>query len=93
MLQAGRSDAVEPATTRHTVLLIAGMRDNRCRERLAAILSGLAGVKEAVVYLHRASATIVHDPACDPLTLTRAVAVAGYRATRAQARPRHGSLG
>jgi copper chaperone CopZ len=76
--------------TRHTVLLIAGMRDNRCRERIAAILSGLAGVKETFVNLHRASATVAHDPACDPMTLARAVAVAGYRATPAQPTPRHG---
>ena len=30
---------------RQTVLLISGMRDNRCRERIAAALESLPGVR------------------------------------------------
>ncbi len=74
------------AGTVSTTLLIAGMRDNQCREHVAAILSRLAGVREAAVNLHRARATVVHDPACEPASLARAVVQAGYAATIARVR-------
>lgn len=48
----------------HTVLLIAGMRGNVCRERMAVALQAVPGVRSVDVSLYRARATIVHDPKC-----------------------------
>lgn len=69
-----------PGTTR-TVLLIAGMRGNRCREQIACALESVAGVKEADVNLYRARATITHGPLCESADLIRAVRQTGYGAS------------
>lgn len=66
--------------TKVTVLLIRGMRNNDCRERIAATLEGVAGVKEADVNLHRGCAVIMHEAGCQPDDLIEAVARAGYEA-------------
>lgn len=63
-----------------TVLLIAGMRDNRCREIVMRALEIIEGVREVDVNMFRARATVAHDAACDPTELVRAVARAGYGA-------------
>ena len=65
---------------RQTVLLISGMRDNRCRERIAAALESLPGVREVELNLYRARAVIIHDARSTPLLLMAAVERAGYGA-------------
>lgn len=67
--------------TLRTVLLIAGMRDNACRERLSEVLSGVEGVEEVHVSLLRAIAVVHHHPSCETGALVDAVAHAGYSAT------------
>jgi copper chaperone CopZ len=64
-----------------TVLVIVGMRDNGCRERIADALGRVDGVEDVTVSLIRCSATVIHDGACDPAALARAVRQAGYEAT------------
>lgn len=71
---------IPPGTTR-TVLLIAGMRGNHCRERIVAALESAAGVKSVDVNLYRARATILHDPSYAVAELIRAVLGAGYSAS------------
>lgn len=61
-----------------TLLVILGMRSNHCREKLAAALEAVPGVKETHVSLHRANAQIVHEPGCDPAALVAAVERAGF---------------
>jgi copper chaperone CopZ len=68
-----------------TMLLISGMRDNRCRERIAALLESLPGVREAEVSLYRAFATVAHEPLCSADDFVRAVMAAGYGAVLAPA--------
>jgi cation transport ATPase len=63
------------------VLLIMGMRDNACRERIAAALEAVAGVVDVDVNLHRARAAIVHEAHCAPAELVRSVIQAGYAVT------------
>lgn len=65
-----------------TVLLISGMRDSVCRERVVNALESVGGVREVLVSLFRARATIVHEAACDPADLVRAVVRRGYGASR-----------
>lgn len=69
-----------PGTTK-TVLLIAGMRENCCRQKIVLALESIAGVKGVDVNLYRARATITHDPLCDSAELIRAVLEAGYGAS------------
>jgi copper chaperone CopZ len=64
-----------------TVLAIAGMRSNACRERVVEVLEQVEGVRDVDVSLIRARATVLHDLACDPAELMRAVAEAGYVAS------------
>jgi copper chaperone CopZ len=66
---------------RQTVLLISGMRGNVCRERIAAALQAVRGVRSVDVSLYRARATIVHDRTCDRSALFRATLNTGYNAS------------
>lgn len=68
-----------PGATR-TVLLLVGMRDHRCRERIVAALASVAGVREVDVNLYRALAIITHDSLCGAAALVRAVLGTGYGA-------------
>jgi len=76
-LDAGNATAA-PST--RTVLLISGMRENSCRERVARLLETVAGVREVSVNLFRARATVMHEAGCDLGTLVRAVELAGCSA-------------
>src|SRR5262249_12564937 len=69
-----------PVTTR-TVLTIMGMRDNACRERIAEVLEAVPGVRDVDVNLHRARATVLHEPPCTLEALLGAVVRAGYGAS------------
>jgi copper chaperone CopZ len=66
---------------RSTVLLIAGMQGNRCRERISAALEAVPGVQSVDVNLYRAQATITHKPSCERSELFRATLNAGYNAS------------
>ncbi len=79
-----------PEGTR-TLLLITGMKDNACRERVAGALERVRGVREVVVNLFRASASIHHEPSCAAGNLVRAVTEAGYGATLAGRAPPRGA--
>lgn len=63
------------------VLLLVGMRDNSCRERVLEALRGVAGVKEAHVSLIRAQAVVLCEPPCSESALVEAVSAEGYGAT------------
>jgi copper chaperone CopZ len=63
-----------------TVLMIIGMRDNACRERLLEALRRVSGVREIRVSLMRARATIVHQPPCEAAELVWTVVSAGFGA-------------
>ncbi|GEM_PF-2031549 len=65
-----------------TELLISGMRDNACRERVAEALRRVEGVVDVSVSLLRARAIVLHTASCDKEWLVRAVGNAGYQATR-----------
>lgn len=67
-----------------SVLLITGMLNNRDRERVADALERVAGVLQVDVSLHRAEATVLHNPARIAAGLAPAVAGAGYHATIVQ---------
>ena len=69
-----------------TVLLITGMRENTCRERVVRALRRVGGVKDASVSLLRANAVVTYVPPCRPELLIEAVARAGYAAA-AQEKP------
>lgn len=79
--EVGKGEYVLPSGITKTVLLIAGMRGNRCREKIAAALESVAGVKDVAVNLYRAQVTIKHDPLCDSAELIQAVLEAGYGAS------------
>lgn len=64
-----------------TELLISGMRDNACRERVAEALRRVEGVVDVSVSLLRARAIVLHTAACHSEWLVRAVLDAGYQAT------------
>ena len=64
-----------------TVLLIAGMRGNGCRERIAAALEAVGGVRSVDVSLYRARATVVHERRCDVSELFRATLNTGHNAS------------
>jgi CBS domain-containing protein len=61
-----------------TLLLIAGMRDNRAREEIAGILAALRGVLDVDVNLIRSNAIVRHDDRCDLRELCCALERAGY---------------
>lgn len=61
-----------------TVLVITGMRDNSCRERIADVLGQIKGVRDVAVSLFRARAVVEHEPTCEASELVRAVEGAGY---------------
>lgn len=63
------------------VLLIQGMRDNACRERLAEALGSVAGVADANVSLLRARGVVTYGPPCDEELLLRTVKSVGYEAS------------
>lgn len=60
--------------------MIAGMRDNACREKIAEAIESIAGVKDVDVSLYRSRATIVHELPCVAAELVRTVERAGYAA-------------
>lgn len=64
-----------------TELLISGMRDNACRERVADALRRVEGVVDVSVSLLRARAIVLHTASCDKEWLVRAVSAAGYQST------------
>ncbi len=63
-----------------TVLVILGMRDNSCRERVSEVLGQVKGVRHVTVSLIRARAVVEHEPPCEAPELLRAVVNAGYGA-------------
>lgn len=58
-------------------LLISGMRDNRCRERVLTALEAITGVERAAVNLFRARAVVRYALPCTPPQLIDAVLRAG----------------
>lgn len=60
--------------------MIAGMRDNACRQKVSAALESVAGVSDVDVNLYRARATIAHEPRCKLAELVRTVEDSGYGA-------------
>lgn len=79
------------ATT--TVLMVAGMRDNACRQKIAESLESIVGVKDVDVNLYRSRATIVHEPPCVATDLVRAIERAGYAAELTRNGYRNGMKG
>lgn len=73
-----------PDRKTRTVILILGMRDNGCRERIAAALESIEGVKEVEVNLFRACAKVIHEPSCGQARLVRAIISLGYGALPAR---------
>ena len=63
------------------MLLITGMRNNSCRERIAEVLGRVKGVKDVNVNLIRARAVVECVPPCTGERLVNAVMSAGYGAT------------
>lgn len=63
-----------------TVLMIMGMRDNACRERIVDALGKVRGVRDVDVNLMRARATVTHERTCDASELVWAVVRAGFGA-------------
>jgi copper chaperone CopZ len=72
-----------------TVLLITGMRENTCRERIVRALRTVGGVKDASVSLLRATAVVTYVSPCRPELLIEAVATAGYAAAVQESAGRH----
>ena len=70
---------MSPGATR-TVLVILGMRDNSCRERVSEVLGQVKGVRHVTVSLIRARALVEHEMPCGPAELVQAVVEAGYSA-------------
>lgn len=68
-----------PDATR-TLVLIAGMRDNGCREVVTQALETVPGVSDVRVNLYRACALIVHDNSCDEMEFISAIENAGFGA-------------
>lgn len=66
---------------RKTVVLIGGMRDNACRERIADALGRVKGVSDVEVSLMRGRAVVCHDGQCKTDELVLAVKRSGYSAT------------
>jgi len=66
-----------------TVLLIAGMKNNGCREIVAGALQIVRGVRDVHVNLYRAKAIVTHELHCDAADLIDALKNAGYGASQA----------
>jgi copper chaperone CopZ len=64
-----------------TTLVIMGMRDSGCRERIVEALEMIAGVNEVDVNLYRAQATIIYEQPCSPDQLVAVVCRVGYGAS------------
>lgn len=73
--------------------MIAGMRDNACRQKIAESLESIAGVKDVDVNLYRARATIVHEPPCVAAELMLTIEKAGYAAEQVVDGRRNGWAG
>ena len=67
-------------TMQKTVLLIAGVKDNGCRESVIHALERIPGVREVEVNFCHARAVVRHDEECAAEELTRAVSEAGFGA-------------
>jgi copper chaperone CopZ len=76
-----------------SVFMILGMRGNACRERVAAALELVPGVKDVDVNLHRARAAIVHQPTCTITDLAQAVVRQGYGVSVAERGPDRSTIG
>ena len=63
-----------------TALVIMGMRDNSCRERISDVLGRINGVVSVSVSLIRARAIVEHEPPCESAHLVWAVVNAGFGA-------------
>lgn len=63
-----------------TLLVIMGMRDNSCRERVSEVLGNVKGVRNVNVSLIRARAVVEHEAPCVAADLVWAVVNAGYDA-------------
>lgn len=73
---------VPPKQTR-TEVVIMGMRDNACRERILDAIRRVDGVSEVSVSLIRAKATIDYTEPCAPAALVWAIVSAGFGAVLA----------
>lgn len=78
-----------PDQRTRTVILILGMRDNGCRERIAAALEAIDGVKDVEVNLFHACARIIHEPPCEQSRLVRTIISLGYGAFPARLNSRN----
>ncbi|HZW07876.1 MAG TPA: heavy metal-associated domain-containing protein [Phycisphaerales bacterium] len=67
-----------PSAVSTAVMLIAGMRDNACRERVAEALVQVEGVVDVEVSLIRGRASVRHNEKCKPAELIEAVKQRGY---------------
>ena len=77
-------DPVPTADTTTVELLVGGMHCQSCAALIAETLTGDPAVREAVVDLDTARASVTYDPsALTAAQLCAAVAGAGYRATPA----------
>ena len=81
--QSAQSPDSVPHGSAQTVLMIIGMRDNSCRERLVDVLEKLDGVTDVQISLMRARAVVTHQPSCDPADLVWAIVNAGFGAALA----------
>lgn len=63
------------------VLLIAGLRDSRCRDAIVEALESVRGVLDVDVSLFRARAAVSYNQACTEDGLIQAILRAGYQAT------------
>lgn len=68
-----------PETTT-IVLLIAGMRNMGCGDKIASALRTVSGVTKAQVDFWTSKATVTHHSPCDTSQLIRAVVRMGYGA-------------
>lgn len=62
------------------LLIVTGMRDNACRERVAEALSRQRGVTEVEVSLARGMAGVTRDESCSAARLIELLGAAGYPA-------------
>jgi copper chaperone CopZ len=67
--------------SRKTIVLVSGMRDNACRERIADALARVRGVRDVEVSLMRGRAVVCHDGQCKTDELVLAVKRSGYSAS------------
>lgn len=82
-----------PSGATTALLMIMGMRNNSCRERVTEVLARVAGVKDVNVSLLRALATVLYESPCDPEQLVLVVVNAGYGAVLYRSGVVGGSMG